>query len=111
MTPISERCGTNGPEKRPSHDVDAPEAGRDRHLHGTLVGLLEEPPGSLDAQLKEIAARRGAELVGEHPRKVPRAHRHAIGVFYRVQEERVVIELIGRKKGDVLLIEGKEFEL
>ena len=32
-------------------------------------------------------------------------------VFYRVQEERVVIELIGRKKGDVLLIEGKEFEL
>ncbi|MBI1726034.1 MAG: type II toxin-antitoxin system RelE/ParE family toxin [Candidatus Rokubacteria bacterium] len=32
-------------------------------------------------------------------------------VFYRVQEERVVVELIGRKKGDVLVIEGKEFEL
>jgi hypothetical protein len=32
-------------------------------------------------------------------------------VFHRVQEERVVVELIGRKKGDVLVIEGKEFEL
>jgi mRNA-degrading endonuclease RelE of RelBE toxin-antitoxin system len=32
-------------------------------------------------------------------------------VFYRVQKERVVVDLIGRKKGDVLLIEGKEFEL
>ena len=32
-------------------------------------------------------------------------------VFYRVQEERVVVELIGRKRGDVLWIEGKEFEL
>jgi len=32
-------------------------------------------------------------------------------VFYRVQEERVIVELIGRKKGDVLVIEGKEFEL
>jgi mRNA-degrading endonuclease RelE of RelBE toxin-antitoxin system len=27
-------------------------------------------------------------------------------VFHRVQEERVVVELIGRKKGDVLVIEG-----
>ena len=32
-------------------------------------------------------------------------------IFYRVQDERVIVELIGRKKGDVLLIEGKEFEL
>ena len=32
-------------------------------------------------------------------------------IFYRVQDERVVVELIGRKKGGVLLIEGKEFEL
>ena len=32
-------------------------------------------------------------------------------IFYRVQEERVVVELIGRKRGDLLLIEGKEFEL
>jgi len=32
-------------------------------------------------------------------------------VFYRVQEELVIVELIGRKKGDVLLIDGKEFEL
>ena len=32
-------------------------------------------------------------------------------VFYRVQEEFVIVELIGRKKGDVLLIDGKEFEL
>ena len=32
-------------------------------------------------------------------------------VFYRVQEERVVVELIGRKQGNVLLIGGKEFEL
>ena len=33
------------------------------------------------------------------------------GIFYRVQDERVVVELIGRKKGGVLLIEGKELEL
>jgi hypothetical protein len=32
-------------------------------------------------------------------------------VFYRVQEDLVTVELIGRKKGNVLLIEGKEFEL
>ena len=32
-------------------------------------------------------------------------------IFYRVQEERVVVELIGRKTGDGLLIEGREFEL
>jgi hypothetical protein len=32
-------------------------------------------------------------------------------VFYRVQEELVIVELIGRKKGNVLLIDGKEFEL
>jgi mRNA-degrading endonuclease RelE of RelBE toxin-antitoxin system len=32
-------------------------------------------------------------------------------VFYRVQDKTVTIELIGRKKGNVLLIEGKEFEL
>jgi mRNA-degrading endonuclease RelE of RelBE toxin-antitoxin system len=32
-------------------------------------------------------------------------------VFYRVQDEVVIVELIGRKKGNVLLINGKEFEL
>ena len=32
-------------------------------------------------------------------------------VFYRVQEALVIVELIGRKKGSVLLIEGKEFKL
>lgn len=32
-------------------------------------------------------------------------------VFYRVQDETVTVELLGRKKGNVLLIEGKEFEL
>ena len=32
-------------------------------------------------------------------------------IFYRVQEERVIVELIGRKKGGVLLIEGEECEL
>ena len=32
-------------------------------------------------------------------------------VFYRVQEERVIVELIGRKKGNALLIDGKEFKL
>ncbi len=31
--------------------------------------------------------------------------------FYRVQENLVTVELIGRKKGNVLLIEGKEFKL
>jgi mRNA-degrading endonuclease RelE of RelBE toxin-antitoxin system len=32
-------------------------------------------------------------------------------VFYRVQEDLVTVELIGRKKGNALLIAGKEFEL
>jgi mRNA-degrading endonuclease RelE of RelBE toxin-antitoxin system len=32
-------------------------------------------------------------------------------VFYRVQEKTVIVELIGRKKGNVLLIAGKEFKL
>jgi hypothetical protein len=32
-------------------------------------------------------------------------------MFYRVQEELVIVELVGRKKGNVLLIDGKEFEL
>ena len=32
-------------------------------------------------------------------------------VFYRVREELVIVELVGRKKGNVLLIGGKEFEL
>lgn len=32
-------------------------------------------------------------------------------VFYRVVEEVVIVELIGRKRGNVLLIGGKEFEL
>ena len=32
-------------------------------------------------------------------------------VFYRVREGLVFVELIGRKRGDVLLIEGKEFKL
>jgi hypothetical protein len=32
-------------------------------------------------------------------------------VFYRVQEALVIVELIGRKKGNVLLIDGREFEL
>ena len=32
-------------------------------------------------------------------------------VFYRVQDKSVTVELIGRKKGNVLLIEGKEFKL
>lgn len=32
-------------------------------------------------------------------------------VFYRVQKELVIVELVGRKKGNVLLIDGKEFEL
>ena len=32
-------------------------------------------------------------------------------VFYRVQENLVVVELIGRKKGNMLVIEGKEFKL
>lgn len=32
-------------------------------------------------------------------------------VFYRVQEETVTVELIGLKKGNVLLIGGKEFKL
>lgn len=32
-------------------------------------------------------------------------------VFYRVMEEVVIVELIGRKRGNVLLIGGKEFKL
>jgi mRNA-degrading endonuclease RelE of RelBE toxin-antitoxin system len=32
-------------------------------------------------------------------------------VLYRVQENLVIVELIGRKRGDVLLIEGREFKL
>jgi mRNA-degrading endonuclease RelE of RelBE toxin-antitoxin system len=32
-------------------------------------------------------------------------------VFYRVYEGTVIVELVGRKKGNVLLIGGKEFEL
>lgn len=32
-------------------------------------------------------------------------------VYYRVREDRVIVELIGRKRGNVLLIEGKEFKL
>jgi mRNA-degrading endonuclease RelE of RelBE toxin-antitoxin system len=32
-------------------------------------------------------------------------------VFYRVQDKTVTVELIGRKKGNVLLIGGKEFKL
>lgn len=32
-------------------------------------------------------------------------------VFYRVEEKTVTVELIGRKKGNVLLIGGKEFKL
>jgi len=32
-------------------------------------------------------------------------------VFYRVQEDLVIIELIGLKKGNLLLIAGKEFKL
>jgi len=31
--------------------------------------------------------------------------------LYRVEEKLVIVELIGRKKGNVLLIDGKEFEL
>ena len=79
MAPISEGCRTQGSKESPPHDVVAPEAACDRHLHETLVGLLQEPPGGLHAQLKEIVAWRGAELLREHPREVSRAHRHAIG--------------------------------
>lgn len=32
-------------------------------------------------------------------------------VFYRVQGNVVIVELIGRKKGNLLLIAGKEFKL
>jgi len=32
-------------------------------------------------------------------------------VFYRVQDKTVTVELIGQKKSNVLLIEGKEFKL
>ena len=32
-------------------------------------------------------------------------------VFYRVQEETVIVALIGVKKGNILLIAGKEFKL
>lgn len=32
-------------------------------------------------------------------------------VFYRIQEDVVIVELIGRKEGNRLLIEGKEFAL
>jgi mRNA-degrading endonuclease RelE of RelBE toxin-antitoxin system len=32
-------------------------------------------------------------------------------VFYRVQTQRMVVELIGRKDGNRVIIEGQEFEL
>jgi hypothetical protein len=32
-------------------------------------------------------------------------------VFYRVEAKTVAVELIGEKKGNVLLIGGKEFKL
>jgi mRNA-degrading endonuclease RelE of RelBE toxin-antitoxin system len=32
-------------------------------------------------------------------------------VFYRVLGQMVIVELIGRKKGNTVLIDGKEFEL
>ena len=32
-------------------------------------------------------------------------------VFYRVEEERVIVELIGQKDGNRLLVEGREFLL
>jgi hypothetical protein len=48
-------------------------------LHETLVGVFQEPPGGLHAQLQEVVAGRGAEFLPEHPREVPGAHRHAVG--------------------------------
>jgi len=32
-------------------------------------------------------------------------------VFYRVQEQTVTVELVGLKKGNILLVAGKEFKL
>ena len=32
-------------------------------------------------------------------------------IFYRVEQTRVIVELIGRKRGNVVVIEGKEFKL
>jgi mRNA-degrading endonuclease RelE of RelBE toxin-antitoxin system len=32
-------------------------------------------------------------------------------VFYRVDSDHVIVELIGRKRGNILLIDGKVFEL
>src|SRR5258706_2610670 len=32
-------------------------------------------------------------------------------IYYRLRDDLVIVELIGRKQGNVLLIEGKEFKL
>ena len=46
---------------------------------GYVKSEYEQVGVRLHAQLKEIVARRGAELLREHPREVSRTHRQAIG--------------------------------
>lgn len=71
---------------------------------------------------KEIRERLALEDPTEETRnrfRLRRVSRHADfelriepwRVFYRVREDRVIVELIGRKRSNVLLIEGKEFKL
>jgi hypothetical protein len=79
VTAIAERGRSQRSQESPAHDVGAPEAASGRDLEQTLVGLLQETSGRLEAQLEEVAGRRGAELLGEHAGKVPRAHRRLVG--------------------------------
>jgi mRNA-degrading endonuclease RelE of RelBE toxin-antitoxin system len=81
----------------------------------------------LAASARSLLKRTIAErLVGQDPReqdrhrfRLRRASAHADfelrvepwRVFYRVQGNLVIVELIGRKRGDALLIERKEFKL
>ena len=44
-----------------------------------VVGLLELTAGRLGADPLDVGARRLADLLGEHPGEVPRAHRGAAG--------------------------------
>ena len=100
--------------------------------HGGMREVVFSPAAvrqfkKLDAGARKVIKTRAMELLGEQDAteearnrfRLRRPSRHADyelriepwRLFYRVEEGTVIVELIGRKEGNRLFVEGMEFEL
>src|SRR5436190_19382993 len=72
---VFDRARADAAGERAAHRLGCAEPGCSRHVGRAEPGGLQQPAGDLDAHPLDVGRGCATDLVTEHPREVPRAHR------------------------------------